>query len=142
VNKAYISTRLRRQLKADAGDRCGYCRSSEVLTAIPLVVDHIKAEALGGLTVRENLWLACTRCNGHKTNRTHAVDPVTSVEVPLFNPRAQVWAEHFAWSDDGLYVVGLTAIGRATIQALHLNRPLLVDARRFWVQFGLHPPDR
>ncbi|HEY3227585.1 MAG TPA: hypothetical protein VGJ87_00105 [Roseiflexaceae bacterium] len=60
--------------------------------------------------------------------------------MPLFNPRAQRWDEHFAWSDDGTQILGLTAIGRATIVALQLNRPLLVSARRRWVLVGWHPP--
>jgi hypothetical protein len=37
-------------------------------------------------------------------------------------------------------VVGLTATGRATIEALRINRPVLVQMRRYWVALGLHPP--
>lgn len=33
------------------------------------------------------------------------------------------------------------ALGRATVNALHLNRPLLVAARRAWVKAGWHPPE-
>jgi hypothetical protein len=58
----------------------------------------------------------------------------------LFNPRQQSWAEHFAWSKDSILVVGITPTGRATVAALHLNRPLLVKARRRWVAAGWHPP--
>jgi hypothetical protein len=142
VSKAYISASLRRQLKIDAGGRCGYCRSAEELTGQNLVVDHLIPEVLGGTAVRENLWMACDECNEFKANRTHANDPVTSEQTPLFNPRTQIWAEHFAWSADGDYIIGITLIGRTTVHALRLNRELLVSARRYWVLFGLHPPDR
>jgi len=39
-----------------------------------------------------------------------------------------------------LRVVGLTAIGRATIVALKMNNEVIVDARRRWVSAGWHPP--
>ena len=37
-------------------------------------------------------------------------------------------------------VVGLTAIGRATIAALRMNRSQLVRVRRMWGMMGEHPP--
>lgn len=105
-----------------------------------LVFDHIIPEAAGGQTTRENLWLACERCNRHKADRTTAIDPDTGQAVPLFNPRAQAWRAHFAWSHDGTEIIGLTEVGRATVIALRLNHPLAVTARRYWVRAGWHPP--
>lgn len=107
---------------------------------MPLTFDHIIPVAAGGLTVRENLWLACERCNRYKADHTSAVDPETEQDVPLFNPRVQVWEEHFTWSIDGSQVVGVTPIGRAAVIALHLNHPLAVVARKYWRQAGWHPP--
>ncbi len=140
MTRPHISSRLRRQLKEDAGSRCGYCLSDEALTGVPLTVDHIIPLAAGGRTTRENLWLACRPCNEFKGDRTHAEDPETGETVPLFNPRTQNWHEHFAWSDDGTHIVGRTPTGRATVVALQLNRPMLVRARRRWVLVGWHPP--
>jgi hypothetical protein len=37
-------------------------------------------------------------------------------------------------------VIGLTSVGRATIKALQMNRPVIVQLRRYWVALGLHPP--
>ena len=136
----YIPVELRRQVRADAGRRCGYCRSPEVLTGMPLEIEHIIPEAAGGLTVRENLWLACHRCNEFKGDRTHAVDPLTGESITLLNPRTQRWHEHFAWSLDGTLIVGLTPCGRATVVALRLNNEYVVEARRFWVEAGWWPP--
>jgi 5-methylcytosine-specific restriction endonuclease McrA len=140
MSRPYISVELERQIIADAGHRCGYCRSDEALTGISLSTEHIVPVSAGGLTVRENLWRSCRPCNEIKGSQTHAEDSETHEVVPLFNPRAQRWDEHFAWSDDGTQILGLTAIGRATIVALQLNRPLLVSARRRWVLVGWHPP--
>jgi len=135
-----VGQRLRTQVLVDAGGRCGYCRSSEEIMGAPLEIEHVVPEALGGPTRRDNLWAACRQCNALKGDRTQADDPVTDAVVPLFNPRRQVWREHFSWSDDGAHIVGQTAERRATVQALGLNRPLLVRARQRWVAAGWHPP--
>jgi hypothetical protein len=106
-----------------------------------MVPDHIIPEVKGGLTVRENLWLACRRCNEFKGSRTEVIDPVTKERVVLFNPRKQSWKVHFAWSEDGTRIIGLTAIGRAAVVALHLNDEEIVASRSLWVSSGWHPPD-
>lgn len=135
-----MSAPLRRQVAQDARHRCGYCLTPEPILGRPMVIDHIMPKARGGTSVRENLWLACRRCNEFKGSRTHAVDPLTDVEVALFNPRRQSWSVHFAWSEDGTKIVGLTAIGRATVASLRLNNEEIVGARWLWVQVGWHPP--
>jgi len=40
-----------------------------------------------GLTSIENLALACVFCSLRKWAKQTAIDPLTSEEVPLFNPR-------------------------------------------------------
>lgn len=103
-------------------------------------VDHLIPQSLGGPTEEDNLWLACSLCNDYKGDRIAALDIETGDVVRLFDPRHQVWGEHFAWSQEGDRVVGLTPTGRATVAALNLNRPVLVRARQAWVSVGWHPP--
>jgi hypothetical protein len=69
------------------------------------------------------------------------LDPASGHEVPLYNPRADVWSELFAWSSDLTMIVGLTSRGRATVVRLKLNRPETVALRKILVRVGLHPPD-
>ena len=102
-------------------------------------VDHIIPKALGGETRLENLCLSCPACNRYKANRIEGVDPESGEIAPLYNPRTQKWEEHFAWSEDGTQIMGLTAIGRATIATLRMNRPSIVQLRRYWVALGMHP---
>jgi hypothetical protein len=45
------------------------------------------------------------------------------------------------WSEDGLYVIGVSLIGRVTIARLKMNREAVVNARRRWVKAGWHPPN-
>src|SRR5262245_48068063 len=121
MTPAYIPVELRRQVRVDARGRCGYCHTLEALIGMPLEFEHLHPEARDGPTTRENLWLACTRCNDFKGDRIDALDSESGEHVPLFNPRTQVWTDHFAWSPDRTQVIGLTPIGRATADALQLN---------------------
>ena len=60
--------------------------------------------------------------------------------VPLFHPRQQRWQDHFAWNEDFTLVIGITPVGRATVDTLHLNRVRLVNLRRILVASATHPP--
>lgn len=104
-------------------------------------VDHIIPEVLGGGSDPANLCLACWDCNLAKGQRVAATDPVSAQLVLLFHPRQQVWRDHFEWVETGLNIAGKTANGRATVDALGLNREALVQARRLWIEVGWHPPD-
>lgn len=141
MSSVYFPVGLRQRVSEQAGYRCGYCLSQQRVTGFPMELDHIFPVSLGGLTVEENLWLACSLCNNHKGNRVRIQDPETGVMVRVFNPRFQSWAEHFSWTDSGLYVLAKTGVGRATVKALQLNRPSLMGARRIWVSAGWHPPE-
>ena len=70
----------------------------------------------------------------------HGPDPTTGEPTRLFNPRHQRWKEHFAWSEDGLQILGLTACGGATVAALQINNVIAVTVRRAWIAAGWHPP--
>jgi hypothetical protein len=135
-----IPTWLRQALRAEFPDpHCAYCHSPERLLGIPLEADHIVAEAVGGKAELTNVCLCCRSCNGYKGSRTRARDPQTGRQVRLFHPRQQRWATHFAWSEDKARLIGLTATGRATIEALQMNNDLITNLRRLWIKLRLHP---
>lgn len=104
-------------------------------------IDHIIPVSLGGQTVLDNLCLACPTCNTHKSDHQTGYDPETHNESRLFKPRIDTWGEHFSWSLDGVYVMGRTPVGRATVERLHMNEPAVVEARRRWTEVGWHPPE-
>jgi 5-methylcytosine-specific restriction endonuclease McrA len=140
MSTSYVPKALREKVAAQAKGRCGYCQKQEEVTGSELEIDHILPESLNGPTIEENLWLACSECNTRRNNRVKGIDPETEEIVHFFNPRTQIWFEHFEWSKDGTKLIGKTSTGRATIYALQLNRPLLVKARANWVSVGWHPP--
>lgn len=141
MKKSESLFKLRQRIAKQADYRCGYCLTSERLTGIRLTLDHLIPIATGGLTIENNLWVACRPCNEFKGTQTQAFDPQTRRNVLLYNPRIQKWREHFAWNADGTLILGLTAIGRATVEALQMNHDLIVHARRQWVKVGWHPPE-
>jgi hypothetical protein len=135
------SAELRRRVGQRAQYLCEYCHTLMDFTGHEFTVDHIIPKVRGGTSDFANLCFCCFWCNNYKQARTHVRDPRTSRLVPLFHPRRDRWGDHFRWSPTFTRVIGRTATGRATINALRLNRPGLVRARRIWVRHGLHPPD-
>ena len=131
---------LRVQVAAQAQHRCGYCLTQEVVSGVPLTLEHIIPRALGGSDTEENLWLSCRLCNEAKGVQTQATDSDTESVVPLFNPHTDQWGEHFDWSEDSTMILGRTATGRATIAVLSLNSELRIRSRALWVEAGYHPP--
>ena len=134
-----ISVHIRQQLAAEAGNACSYCRAP-AFAGVPMAVDHIIPLAAGGSNELSNLCLACYRCNEFKGIQTSALDPLTEIQFSLFNTKTQRWADHFAWSEDGRFVLGLTSTGRATVEALQLNALHHQQARTIWILAGIHPP--
>jgi len=140
MSSQYISITLRQRVAEAASFRCGYCLTSQRIIGPLLEIEHIIPEVLGGSSDEENLFLACPTCNSHKSQRIDAVDPESLMIVPLFNPRTDLWDEHFEWIEEGAVILGKTSKGRATVAALNMNHPDIVAARHLWVMAGWHPP--
>jgi hypothetical protein len=114
----YAATRRRVQRRAR--NRCEYCQLSQA--AAPVVrfqIEHVRPRQHGGDDALKNLAFACPRCNRFKGPNLAGIDPRTKRLVPLFNPRTQDWHDHFEF--DGIRIVGLAAIGRATVRLLNMN---------------------
>ena len=140
MSASYISAALRQRVAEAAQFRCGYCQTSQHIIGPLLEIDHIVPEAKGGTNDEENLFLACPMCNSHNGARQKAIDPETKRAVPLFNPRTEIWTEHFEWIEEGTVVQGKTPKGRATVATLNVNHPDIVTARQLWVIADWHPP--
>jgi hypothetical protein len=140
ASSAYIPPRPRQLVAERAQFRCEYCQLQQELCPETFEVDHIMPRALGGQTEPDNLCYACPVCNNAKRSQIMGQDSQTGRSVRLFDPRRQHWNRHFRWSDDGGRALGKTVVGRATVEALAMNRPRLVHIRLLWAAMGLHPP--
>lgn len=138
--REYISARDRRLVIERANGRCEYCQCLAEYATQSFDIDHVLPVSLGGASSIVNMAYACSGCNRHKYNRLTAFDTVEGAEVALYHPRTQRWEEHFGWNEDYTLVLGLTATGRATIDALQLNREGVVNLRTLLQIIGKHPP--
>jgi hypothetical protein len=125
----------RRQVRERAANRCEYCHRRQADSPlIALQIEHVIARKHGGDDTLENLALACADCNLHKGSDLSGIDPDSGQLTPLFHPRRSRWEERFRWNR--IRVVGITAIGRTTIQVLGLNSLVRLRLRR---RISAHP---
>jgi hypothetical protein len=116
-----------------AGDRCEYCRIREWWLEVDHIIPEARWEELGGgpgLHGLANLAAACIACNNAKRHHVTGFDAVTATVQPLYNPRTLMWSEHFTWSGDFEWILGVSPIGRATVARLQMNRPIYRRQRR------------
>ena len=133
-----ISTSLRTMVVERAGECCEYCGLSQLGQEAAFQVDHVVPRSAGGRTIADNLALAWVSCSLRKWAKQSAVDPDTGTAEFLFNPRTQVWSEHFRW--DRQHLIPLTPTGRATVSALAMNRTLILAIREEEAIRHRHPP--
>lgn len=136
---AWIPEYLRRQVNERARGQCEYCQTQESIV-IEMEIDHIIPVSREGETSLNNLCLSCAGCNAFERDCVVAVDPESGAETALFNSRKQIWNEHSRWDSEKTRLIGLSAVGRATVSCLRMNPDKAVRARRRWVKAALHPP--
>lgn len=129
----------REKVRARAGDCCEYCQLPQSLSVLPHGLDHIRARKHVGPTTLENLCLACAHCNAAKGPNVAGYDPVSGALTPLFNPRTQIWSEHFEWR--GALLRGKTSAGRVTVELLGINRAERAEHRRLLRLAGAWKPN-
>jgi hypothetical protein len=135
-----ITAQQKRAVVERARGCCEYCRSQARFATQSFSVEHITPRSRSGETNLDNLALACEGCNSHKHAKIEAYDPITGEIVALYHPRQQRWYRHFRWNDDFTLIVGITPTGRATVEALQLNREGLINLRQVLYEAGEHPP--
>ena len=132
-----MNSATRRLIRKRAGERCEYCSIRQEHIDATHQIEHIVARQHGGSDDPSNLALACLHCNSHKGPNLTGIDPATGTLVPLFNPRRDIWAEHFQVR--GVSIVGLTPGGRATVLVLAMNERRRLAVRAALVGKGLFP---
>ena len=136
--RPYIPKLLRRQVIARALGCCEYCLIHQDDRPDTHQFDHLTAIKHGGLTVINNLALACAWCNNYKGSDLSSIDPLEQTLTRLFNPRTDHWSDHFRLT--GANINGLTPMGRATAQLLRFNDPERLRDRGELLAAGRYPP--
>ena len=139
VPRHKISELIQASVRQRAKYQCEYCHACEQWQYVKFTIDHVVPISKGGTSDPDNLALACFHCNRQKTNRLFVM--ASEAVVALFNPRLDDWSQHFIWSADGLLLIGLTEIGKATVLALAMNRERVLNIRAADREVGRHPPE-
>lgn len=127
--------RLYSFVAARADNRCEYWLAPAMIFNFTFDVEHIRPRRAGGSDDVSNLALACRACNSAKFTAMSARDPIGGQIVRLYNPRLDVWDQHFEVDEDAGKIVGLTDIGRATVDRLKMNDTQQCAARQTWVYY-------
>lgn len=125
------------RVRTRASGRCEYCQLPQAAVRERFQIEHIIARQHGGPDLDDNLALCCMRCNLCKGPNIAGIDPQTRQLTPLFNPRRERWPDHFAWR--GAELLGISAIGRTTVEVLNMNDPQRVALREWLIEAGMLP---
>ena len=131
-----VSEELRRWVRDRAEWTCEYCLLHEDDALTPHQIDHVINRKHGGLSLLENLALACLRCNSFKGSNIASLGLDRHLVVSLFHPRRQRWIEHFEVRDS--FIQSLTDTG-ATSRLLRFNSAARVEERMLLIRSGRYP---
>jgi hypothetical protein len=121
-----------------AENRCEYCLFPQAARLIKHHIEHIIALKHGGQTFEENLALACPFCNEQKGTDIGSFDFENNNKfVGFFNPRTQIWAEHFQIEEDG-EIIPIIPEARVTARILKFNDAERIEERRELIEAGLY----
>ena len=122
-----------------AGHCCEYCKFPMSYSHDGFHIEHIIPIRFGGSNELENLAWSCDGCNTNKWGHIEWLDTETGIKVSLFNPRLDIWKNHFRWNDDFTLIIALSPTGRVTIDLLKMNRSGLINIRKVLVAYGVLP---
>ena len=134
---SYVSEELRRFVANRAERLCEYCLIHEDDTFFGCEIDHIISLKHSGPTEVTNLAYACSFCNRNKGSDIASVSAITGELVRLFNPRGDLWTEHFRL--EGSRIEPLTSVGEATARILKFNASERVLEREALIAIGQYP---
>jgi HNH endonuclease len=136
---SYVPVALRRLVIERAQEKCEYCLFPQFASLFSFEIEHVIAEKHDGETIEANLALACPACNRFKGADLGSIDAETGQLTPFFNPRSQIWQDHF--SLDGAQIIPRTAEGRVTVRILQFNQSDRLAERSALIADGEYPPD-
>jgi len=134
-----MEAQTRQFIRRRAGERCEYCHLPQSGHDERFSIDHVVPTKHGGDDTTSNLAFCCLRCNLYKGSNLSGIDPFSGQVTSLFDPRRQIWQQHFRWH--GPVVAGVTPVGRTTVSVMQMNAPERVQLRATLNVEGLLPPD-
>jgi len=134
---SYVSAALRRLAAERADSLCEYCLIHEEDAFFGCEVDHIISEKHSGPTEADNLAYACAFCNRAKGSDIGSILWDTGTFCRFFNPRTDLWSEHFALED--MRIIALSDVGEVTVRILDFNNSERLLEREAFTAMGRYP---
>ena len=131
----YLNDALRKKVIFRASGICEYCHISLDDTYFGGEIDHILSLKHAGKTILNNLTLACQPCNRNKGTDLGSISEITKKLVRFFNPRTDIWLEHFRANSDGK-IEFLTEIGEVTATIFRFNDLERIAERKGLIEIG------
>lgn len=136
--KERISDTMRRQVAERADYRCEYCLMPEKFLASIFHIDHIRSRKHKGKTILSNLAYACPHCNQNKgSDIATFVDDENELITRFFNPRKDIWHDHFEVNYGE--ILHKSVIGKATITILDFNQIERIMLRQALISIKKYP---
>lgn len=133
----YIPEKLRKLVRQRANYICEYCLLHEYNSYSTFQIDHIISLKHRGKTIAENLAYSCLVCNRNKGSDIGSILFPNREFVRFFNPRVDIWSEHFKLSD--AKILSLTSIAKATEKILEFNNIVRINERKLLIQGDQYP---
>ena len=131
-----ITKAIKLHVSTVAGFNCEYCLLPENLSQFIFHVDHIIGLKHGGLTILINLANSCPACNYYKgSDIATFIKNDTQKLIRFFNPRIDVWNEHFEIIDG--QIIGVSEIGEATEKIFKFNEISRLIYRRQLIEIDM-----
>lgn len=131
----YISRKLRKEIAERANFRCEYYKIPPLPIQLKHEPDHILPLKHGGKNTLGNLAFACFNCNRHKGTDISGYDNLSGNLTALFNPRTQIWAEHFQMQN--AESIPLTPEAQITVKILQLNATERIEQGQIFIDNGV-----
>jgi len=135
MSSTYIPEGMRTEVRRRSEGLCEYCLLRELDLGRTFHLDHVIAEKHEGPTDDHNLSNCCPDCNRRKGSDIATI--VKGAMVRLFNPRIDVWSDHFLL--DGAFIRPQTDVGEGTIRLLGLNDRFRIAIRHALMAEGRFP---
>ena len=113
-----ISELIRQKIAEKANYRCEYYLLPEKLSYYAFHIDHIICLKHGGNSDIENLAYSCPDCNANKGSDIATFNQSNQI-VQFFNPRTDIWENHFKIIEG--FIEGKTEIGKGTVNIFKIN---------------------
>ena len=128
INNEPVSKVARQLVRQRANFQCEYCLLNEKRSFIGFEVDHIISRKHRGSNDPNNLAYSCGDCNRNKGTDIASIDWNNNNQITRFyNPRIDLWAEHFRLSNT--VIESLTSIGEVTITIFRFNDQIRLTNR-------------